>query len=34
MNRKDTIFYSRVSFYVTGTVAFVNNTFNLVGGCV
>ena len=34
MNREDKIFYSRVSFYITGTAAFVNNTFSLVGGCV
>lgn len=34
MKREDKIFYTRVSFYVTGSIAFLNNTFNLVGGCM
>tara|TARA_Y100001972_G_C7601305_1_gene301342 strand:- start:305 stop:499 length:195 start_codon:yes stop_codon:yes gene_type:complete len=32
--REDKIFYSRVGFYLTGIMAFVESTFNLVGGCV
>ena len=34
MNRKDKIFYSRMSFYLTGSLAFINSTFNLVGACI
>jgi len=34
MNREDKIFYSRMSFYLTGSIAFMNSTFNLVGGCI
>jgi len=33
-SREDKIFYSRVGFYLTGMMAFVESTFNLVGGCV
>ena len=32
--REDKIFYSRVGFYLTGMMAFVESTFNLVGGCI
>ena len=32
--RQDKIFYSRVGFYLTGIMAFIESTFNLVGGCV
>jgi len=34
MKRQDKIFYSRVGFYLTGMMAFIESTFNLVGGCV
>ena len=33
-SREDKIFYSRVGFYLTGMMAFIESTFNLVGGCV
>ena len=33
-SREDKIFYSRVGFYLTGIMAFVESTFNLVGGCI
>lgn len=33
-NREDKIFYTRVGFYLTGIMAFVESTFNLVGGCI
>ena len=33
-DREDKIFYSRVGFYLTGMMAFIESTFNLVGGCV
>ena len=33
-SREDKIFYSRVGFYLTGMMAFVESTFNLVGGCI
>ena len=33
-DREDKIFYTRVGFYLTGMMAFVESTFNLVGGCV
>jgi hypothetical protein len=32
--RQDKIFYSRVGFYLTGMMAFIESTFNFVGGCV
>ena len=32
--RQDKIFYSRVGFYLTGMMALIESTFNLVGGCV
>jgi len=32
--RQDKIFYSRVGFYLTGMMAFIESTFNLVGGCL
>ena len=32
MTREDKIFYSRICFYLTGSMAFVNSTFNLIGG--
>ena len=34
MKRQDKIFYTRVGFYLTGMMAFVESTFNLVGGCI
>ena len=34
MKRQDKIFYTRVGFYLTGMMAFIESTFNLVGGCV
>ena len=33
-DREDKIFYTRVGFYLTGMMAFVESTFNLVGGCI
>ena len=33
-SREDKIFYSRVGFYLTGIMAFIESTFNLVGGCI
>ena len=33
-NREDKVFYTRVGFYLTGMMAFVESTFNLVGGCI
>ena len=33
-SREDKIFYSRVGFYLTGMMAFVESIFNLVGGCI
>ena len=33
-SREDKIFYSRVGFYLTGIMSFVESTFNLVGGCI
>lgn len=33
-DREDKIFYTRVGFYLTGMMAFIESTFNLVGGCV
>ena len=33
-SREDKIFYSRVGFYLTGMMAFIESTFTLVGGCV
>ena len=32
MNRENKIFYGRMSFYITGTIAFVINSIN-VGWC-
>ncbi len=32
MTREDKIFYSRICFYLAGSMAFVNSTFNLIGG--
>ena len=32
MKRQDKIFYTRVGFYLTGMMAFIESTFNLVGG--
>ena len=33
-SREDKIFYSRMSFYLTGSLAFINSTFNLIGACL
>jgi len=33
-DREDKIFYTRIGFYLTGMMAFVESTFNLVGGCI
>jgi len=33
-DREDKIFYTRLGFYLTGMMAFVESTFNLVGGCI
>lgn len=33
-DREDKIFYTRVGFYLTGMMAFIESAFNLVGGCV
>ena len=33
-DREDKIFYTRIGFYLTGMMAFIESTFNLVGGCV
>jgi hypothetical protein len=33
-SREDKIFYTRVGFYLTGMMAFIESTFNLVGGCI
>lgn len=33
-DREDKVFYTRLGFYLTGTMAFIESTFNLVGGCI
>ena len=33
-DREDKIFYTRLGFYLTGMMAFIESTFNLVGGCI
>lgn len=31
MNREDKIFYSRMGFYITGMMAFLETTFRFIG---
>lgn len=34
MTKKEALFASRVMFYTTGSLAFINSMYNFVGACV